>query len=487
VEKISATDRDEVWKSRFKIFRVINFQLNYTDFVKKHFSIRAFRKHLKSDGHGGVLVRGTIGALAVKITGAAVLFGLHVLLARLLGVGEYGIYVYAIAWINILVLTVTLGFHTSLIRFISAYRAKQEWGLMRGLLRYSNLIVLISSIAAAIIGVIVISLLKNRISPEQRHTFYIAFLLLPIFAFVKLREAGLRALKNVVKSQLLLNIIRPLMLAIISLGLFFFIPANINASWIMVGNLAALIGVFIIGSIWLSKSLPINVRDKPSMYRQKAWLKVSLPLLFIVGMGLLLKRTDIIMLGAIRGSEDAGFYSAATHISNFLAFGLIAVNTILAPMIAELYHTRKYKELQRIILLAARGIFLFTALVGILLIVSGKYLLSFFGKDFVIAYIPLLVLLGGRIVCSLAGPVGFLLTMTDNQNQAGVIVASGATINIILNALLIPPMGAVGAAISTAFSMTVFDIVMFIYVLRKLNINPTILNIAYLLKKSFSD
>ena len=433
------------------------------------------------------MVRGTIGTLSVKITGAAVLFGLHVLLARLLGVEEYGLYVYAIAWINILVLTVTLGFHTSLIRFISAYRAKQEWELLRGLLRYSNLIVLISSIAAAIIGVIVISLLKNRISPEQRHTFYIAFLLLPIFAFVKLREAGLRALKNVVKSQLLLNIIRPLMLAIISLGLFFSIPANINASWIMLGNLAALVGVFLIGSVWLSKSLPQNIQDNPAVYRQKIWLKVSLPLLFMVGMGLLLKRTDIIMLGAIRGSEDAGFYSAATHISNLLLFGLMAVNTILAPMISELYHTGKYKELERIILLAARGIFAFTALVGILLIVSGKYLLSFFGEDFVIAYMPLLILLSGRIISSLTGPVSFLLTMTGYQNQAGFIVAGGAAINIILNALLIPPMGAVGAAISTASSMALLNIVMLIYVWQKLNINPTVINKANLQEESFAD
>jgi O-antigen/teichoic acid export membrane protein len=435
-----------------------------------------FDKLRYSKGSDGVLVRGALGAFVVKTVGVGLLFGLHVLLARLLGVAEYGIYIYAIAWINILMILCLMGFQTSLVRFISAYRANQQWGLLRGLLRFSNFLVFAVSLSAAMAGVIFIRFLGDRINSEQARTFYAAFLILPILALVKLREAGLQALKHVVQSQLLIRVLRPLILAVISIGLFLLVRGHFTALSVVMGNIAAVVVVFGVGSIWLSKSLPGDIRSCTAVYEQREWLKVSLPLLFIVGMSLVLKRTDIIMIGAIRGPEDAGIYSAATNISNFLVFGLMAFNSILAPMISEFYHTGGKKELQRIIKLAARGIFVFTVLVGILLIVLGKSLLSFFGEAFVVAYVPLLVLLSSRIVISLAGPVSLLMTMTDHQNQAGIIVAVGAVLNIILNALLIPAMGLPGAAIATATSLALSNIAMLTYIWRKMEINPTIIN-----------
>jgi len=46
-----------------------------------------------------------------------------------------------------------------------------------------------------------------------------------------------------------------------------------------------------------------------------------------------LNRTDIVMIGAITGTEAAGFYSAAARIAELVIFGLNAVNTIAAPII----------------------------------------------------------------------------------------------------------------------------------------------------------
>ena len=423
------------------------------------------------------MARGALGAFAVKIAGAAILFGLHILLARLLSITGYGIYVYSMAWVNILVLVCLMGFQTSLVRFIAAYRAQQKWGLLRGLCRYSNLFVFVCSAATAIIGLIFVFFSTDRISPEQAQTFYLAFLLLPVFSLVKLREADLQALKHVVQSQLLLRVLRPLILAALVVGLFLFFQGQIKASTVMTANLAAVLVVFGIGSFWLHKSLPEDIRDCQAVYSRREWLKVSLPLSLIVGLSLVLKRIDIIMIGAMRGSEDAGIYSPAAHVSSLLVFGLMAVNAILAPMVSELYYTGRRKQLQRVVALAARGIFAFTVLAGFLLIIFGKYCLGFFGKDYIAGYVPLLILLGGRIVSSLTGSVAILMTMTGHQNQAGAIIGTNAVLNIILNALLIPRLGLRGAAISTAFSLALCNVLMLVYVWRKLRINPTIVKV----------
>lgn len=434
-----------------------------------------FDKLRYSKGSGGVLARGALGAFIVKITGAGVLFGLHVLLARLLGIGQYGIYVYAITWINILAILCLLGFHTSLVRFIAEYKAKQQWNLLRGISRRSTQIVLAFSILVGIIAAAITFFLKERLSGELAITFYIASALLPVFALCRLREASLLALKHVVQSELLLRVIRPVLLGLIVLGLFFTLRGPLKASYVIAGNIVAVVGVFLTGTVLLRKAMPESASQAEPAYAQSQWLKVSLPLLLIAGMHIILKRTDIVMLGVLKGSEQAGIYSAASRISDLVIFALMAINSILAPMISELYHTEQKQQLQKIITLATRVIFVFTLVISILLIIFGKFVLSLFGLAFVVAYAALLILLTGQIINSLAGSVGLILSMSGKQNIVGVIISISAATNIVLNCALIPLFGLTGAAISTAITMVMWNITMLVYVKSRLGINSTVL------------
>jgi len=437
--------------------------------------MRQLWRKLQTDGNRAILARGAIGSFTVKILGAGIAFGLHILLARLLGVSQYGIYIYALTWINILVIASLLGLNTSLVRFIAAYKAQERWGLLKGIVHRSTQFVVVFSLLIGGIGGIVVWFLRNRIGQDQAVTFGIALILLPVLVLVRLREAGLRALKRVVRSEFPIRIIRPLLLAAAVSGLYLYLRQPLQATQTMLIDLIAVFAVLVIGTLWLVKELPEQVRDAQPVYAERRWLKVSLPLLLIAWMHLILKHTDIIMLGAIRGSDEAGIYSAASRISDLVVFGLMAINSILAPMVSELYHTSGTQELQRIITLAARGIFVFTLTVSIILAIFGKFALSLFGPEFVVTYVPLLILLCGRIVCALAGPVGLLMTMTAHQNLAGTIIAISTVINIALNICLIPSLGLIGAAISTAFSVSLGNIVLLVFVWRKIAISPTII------------
>lgn len=443
--------------------------------MSKSFSIRGLWRKLQADANSAIVARGAIGSFVVKILGAAIAFGLHILLARLLGVSQYGIYVYAITWLNILAILCLLGFHTSLVRFIAAYKAQEKWGLLRGIVHRSTQFVVIFSLLIGGIAGIVVWFLRSRIGHDQAATFGVALILLPVLALVRLREASLRALKRVVLSSLPDRIIRPLLLAAILSGLYLYLRQPLQATQAMAINLIAVFAALVIGTLWLVKQLPEQVRDAQPIYAHREWLRVSLPLLLVAGMAMVLNQTDIIMLGAIRGSDEAGIYSAASRISSLVVFALMAINAILAPMVSELYHTGRMEELQRIVTLAARVIFAFTLMFSIILVVFGKFALSLFGAEFVVTYVPLLILLCGQIVNALAGSVGLIMTMTGHQNQAGAIFAVSAAVNIILNALLIPLMGLVGAAISTAVTMVLWNITMLVYVQRRLGINSTVI------------
>jgi O-antigen/teichoic acid export membrane protein len=86
-----------------------------------------------------LLARGAISAAGINIATTGLAFLAQVVLARALGADGYGVFAYVTAWVTVLVLLATLGFPTGLLRFAAAYRAREEWHLLRGVIRYAEL------------------------------------------------------------------------------------------------------------------------------------------------------------------------------------------------------------------------------------------------------------------------------------------------------------------------------------------------------------
>ena len=87
---------------------------------------------LQRKGPGAILARGAGGAFIADALGRVFAFGLQLLLARLMGVEQYGIFAYVLAWLNILVLVAKLGLDTMLVRFVPIYKIEHRWSLLYG-------------------------------------------------------------------------------------------------------------------------------------------------------------------------------------------------------------------------------------------------------------------------------------------------------------------------------------------------------------------
>lgn len=105
-------------------------------------------------------------------------------------------------------------------------------------------------------------------------------------------------------------------------------------------------------------------------------------------------------------------------------------------------------------------------------------LLSLFGSEFTVGYSALVILTVGQLVNALAGSVGFIMTMTGHQREAAWVTFGSTVLNISLNAILIPRFGIEGAATATAFTTALMNIVMFGYVQKRLQLNPTVFTIV---------
>ncbi|HEY8578939.1 MAG TPA: hypothetical protein VIL72_03580, partial [Beijerinckiaceae bacterium] len=75
------------------------------------------------DGPGAMAA----GAFAIRVMGAGVGYGLHVLLARILGTSEFGLW--AAGWTALVIIghPSTAGFSESVVRQFTGYVAQKDW------------------------------------------------------------------------------------------------------------------------------------------------------------------------------------------------------------------------------------------------------------------------------------------------------------------------------------------------------------------------
>ncbi len=435
--------------------------------------ISAFINLGKADSLKRRLIKGAVGSFGLKIAGTGLTFLNSLIFARLLGIEGLGTYAYVITWINLLIIPATLGLPKLIVREVAIYQTRSEWGLMRGLLNWSNQVVLLVSIILALIaGGIAYSFGMNGNS-QMLLAFCVALVSLPIASLTKVRLSVIGGLHKVVLAQLPEILITPLLLIILSVFTHLLLKEEFDASTVVAIHVLAIAITFIIGICLLHQTLPKAIGNASPQYQVKKWISSSLPLMFLGAMHLINSRTDILMLGAMRGTEDVGVYVVVSRVTSLIVFILLAVNSALAPNIASLYAEGKIEQLQRIITNSSRIVFFVSLTVAISVIGFSYWVLLLFGSDFTQGQNALIILSIGQLVNAAMGPVGLLLTMSGHERYTVISVGTGAIFNIILNALLIPIWRIEGAAIATTSSTIIWNGISFIYVKKKLGINST--------------
>ncbi len=433
--------------------------------------------HTKSDTKdGSQLFKGSVGIIALRVISRGLAFIISLIFARLLGAKGYGIYVYSLGWICFLFVPAVLGFDRLLIRDISVCKTREDWPLMRGLIKFSQQATLSFSFILVAVAVFISIGFGITSDPVFMRTFFFALILIPLSVLITLKQSILRGLEKVVLGHVPEMLIKPFsllacLLLIYILGYKEILSPSMAIIITVFASLISLYSVYII----LKRKLPSHINDAAPIYNIKAWIKSALPLSLIGGMLVINSQTDIIMLGAIKGPKETGIYSIANAFAGLITFVLISVNAALAPSIASLHAERNMLKLQNKITLSARLIILLSLPIGIILIFFGKVFLSIYGTDFAIGLSSLRILCIGQLVNASVGSVGLLLIMTGHERDSAWGIGLGAIANVILNFLLIPPWGIDGAAIATSSSMVIWNIILMWFVWKRLGIFSTAL------------
>ncbi|NLM82556.1 MAG: flippase [Candidatus Methanoculleus thermohydrogenotrophicum] len=226
------------------------------------------------------------------------------------------------------------------------------------------------------------------------------------------------------------------------------------------GVMGAVIG-FVGPTILVSALSPILIRDCigfGSSFWDTAALRATTVFGFYVVLGnsiaFLNTQVDSILIGYYLNPTEVGIYAVAVLLAQTLTLIPGAVQRVTAPATATLYGKGDIEGVRRLYYSTLKKSLLISVGSAVLIAALGPYIIALlFTEEYLVSYVPLLILLLGYTVDASFAAVGATLSSIGKVHIPFRISTVCGVLNVILNILLIPILGIRGAALATAATM----------------------------------
>lgn len=396
------------------------------------------------------ILRGASTAFFIKIIAAGTAFVMNIVVARMLGATEAGLFFLSLTIVSILAAATRLGLDNSIIRFISSEQANENYSAIKGVYRKARSWVLSASLIVTCVVLLMLHVYYGEIPqhPGFIKVFSLMLLVVPITALYVINAQALQGLRRVARAMLTLNVIMPA--ALLTLIVFFSVDSARGAAWAYIG---ASILALLISVRWWNSCSP-QAKELVD-YDSRILFSSCFPLWAVMIFGQAVQWSSQLFIGVWGSASDVALFSAAQRTAMLVSFTLIAVNSISAPKFSAMYRREDLEGLKRTALFSGRLVFIASVPILIVMILFPEALMGLFGEEFVPAAHILVILAIGQFVNVATGSVGILLSMTGNEKKLRLNTFISATLAVGLGLVLIPRYGMVGGAISTTIAVSV--------------------------------
>jgi len=445
-----------------------------TEATKSRLSLPGLLSFLKArvgvDEESQASAFAALKVLIIRCLGAALAYASQVLLARILGQTDYGIFALVWVWILVLGHLTPLGFAQAVCRFAPHYKARDEDDLLRGFLHTGALFVAGVSIGFALISGAILWFATPAIETVYILPFAIALMIFPLFALHDYVENIARAFNWTIIAITPPFIIRHGLIGLGVLGAFLLgLPVSASLA-IGVVLLATLVSLLVqTGFVWLRlrKVIAPGTRKK----RIREWVTTSIPLVFVDGTLVLFSNADILILSLFVEPATIAVYFAASRILQLVAFVQYAATAATAHRFTALNALGDGSALTRLARTTTRLTLLASVGAAAIIYLAAPFLLDLFGEGFDGAMPVLAILMIGLIAQSFAGPGEDLMNMLGEERACAMVCVAALILNVVLSFALIPGFGVIGAAIATALSVAARSLILTYLVKRKLGLD----------------
>jgi O-antigen/teichoic acid export membrane protein len=413
-----------------------------------------------------IIVKGALISFFGMFLGRGLTY-LYVALVARLGSFEYGLLSLGLA-VTLFLSTLSLvGLNSSIVRYISFYRGKNDNNRIKG--------TILSSIKISLPASIIFMVLLFIFSEQVALIFFHNTKLVPILRlfsltipFIVLSNVFLNVILGYQKIEYQIGI-KEISENIIKLVLtFLLIYSGYKLFGAALAYVIAVIMTTLLSLYFIQKKVfPILNKKIKSKLLTKELLKFSFPLLLAGCFALIMKWADVFMIGFFRTPSEVGVYNVALPTASLLALVPTGLIALFLPVITNLYTKKNKKEIKTITIRTSKWTFFVNFPIFIILLVfAGPVLKIMFGQEYVVGSTALSILLFAYLIHSLSHVNSSLLIMLKKTKIIFLIGGLMALSNLILNLLLIPRYGIIGGAIASSFSLIIGYVLHAIFVYK---------------------
>lgn len=374
-----------------------------------------------------------------------ILFGLFVTvyMARVFGPEKFGVWSLATSIILVSATSLKYGLDLAIIR-----RCSDETESHDSFLASAIVMRLINAVGFMLLAAIV----TYFTYPEGTAGYELLLVMLPVLLFIPLEtlESWFRATKNATVPAIA-RISSILTGSALKIGLVAF-----GASMTLVG-VAHLIQLGLVGILLLVFYLRSGHKLKfdatiPAQVRELYVL--GAPLFVTTLANMVYMRCDVMMLAAMKGDHEVGLYAAATRIYEAAQIAPVVLMTAAAPFLFRSYRNNLHQFMRLFQVLLTYFNVLFLAISVVICLLSPFIVRLLFGAAYHETALILAIQILGLVFVAQGVATEYWWIARGRLVVSMKRTLAGALANVLLNLLLIPPFGAVGAAIASV--LTVF-------------------------------
>ncbi len=364
------------------------------------------------------------------------MFFFYVLVARHLGAEKFGILSFAFAFVTMFSALTDLGLGAVSAREIARNPASARYHIHNALG--------IKLIAAGVVTVVIVFLVNILgYAPVTKRVVYICSLFVIETAFTAYFcyiFQGFQRMEFVTLMRCFQGVILLIGAGIMSQGL----PVVERYAWLYA---SAGLGTTVVGGVIMgAKFVPLGIRFVFPEWRQL--LRTALP----VGLGALFVLfyywNGSTILAKITGDRAVGFYNAAFRLVVGLNFFAISFSGALYPVLAKSFPTGD-GQLERIISRALKLMLIILLPIGVLgMIFSQPLIVLIYGTDYQPAASVLKILVWWAVFAGFTSLFSNYFIAINQSRLMTVQTGIALFTNVLLNFVLIPQLGAAGAAIA---------------------------------------
>lgn len=420
-----------------------------------------------------ILVAATGGGISFigKIFEYATRLIFSIVVARAIGVEEYGLYVLALTVAPIASMVALLGLQTGVVHFLSKAISEKDdqriWGIIQVCAGIPGFLSILLGIVFQFLAepIAILGFHEPKLVP----LFRVASLSIPLEALGFIVYQIIISYKKPKYSVLSNNIVMPL--AKLILAAIFLVLGMRVFGVVLAHVIGSAIGLSLM-IYYLNSVFPLRRPLQPATRQPGLILRYSLP----VHLGWVLNTVrgtlETLVLGLVGLTAGIGVFSIAQRVSVLGSLLFNAMGSISTPIFAGYYHQREMGLMKNIYQTTTKWIVMFNFPLFLTFLLFGKNILSIFGSDFSSGATGLIILAIGNLFYTGTGLGATILDMTNHTKVNGMNSAIMIIITITNDLLLIPRWGVIGAATASALSTVIVNIVCLIEVLVLLKMQP---------------